>query len=203
MELDPVPVKRPKETRTWHETDVAVNNRHDTYANTYNKLSTKLSLAIFSPQNIMRIQTALRKVVLLRTKNKDNRGIDIGIQPGTSISNQLAAFYGNLRYCRMGNDIPDNQMGSLVRDINYNFLMEVLVPTVMNGLESKILYNSWALKVADPQPYGHNEKVVDKSVDLHQYHDDSLGGNYSNNDWNWGKMAMYDEPDSLYKRYPD
>lgn len=197
MELDPVPIKRQKETRTWHEIDAEVNNRSDTYANTYNKLSTKLSIAVFSSNNIKRIQNALRKYIFIKTK-----GIDIGLQPPASISKQLAGFYANLKYARLGNEINPDYINDLIRSINYDFLMEVLAPTVMNGLEAKELYSQWALKVPEPIGYGHNEKVVDKSIDMNQYHNDSLGGHYNNN-WDWSKMAMYDEPESLYKRYPD
>jgi hypothetical protein len=39
---------------------------------------------------------------------------------------------------------------------------------------------------------------------MFEYYDKSIGsGDYSNNSWRWGENSgMYDEPDSLYARYP-
>lgn len=192
------PEDRHTDTRPWNQQDQHSRNNSDTMSKIHNRLSTPLSLELFSRKNITRIQQALRKAIIMKTQNKNKKGIDIGIQPMSGISNELSKFYYDLKYSRM--EIPPDQIPVLVRDISFGCIRECLIPNVMNNIESRELYNSWALKVPEPIGYGHNEKVVDKSVDLHGYYDESLGGFYSN-DWNWSQSAMYDEPASLYKRY--
>ena len=139
----------------------------------------------------------------MSTSNRKTGSVDIGVQPSSAINSELANYYGNLRYMSM--EIPNKDVDRLVTKISHEFVINRLLPNVLDKLEEKQLYNGWAMKIPEPfvRPIADND--YDRSVNMEQYYDDSWGGYYAQKDrnWDWSKSAMYDEPESLWKRHPD
>jgi len=199
-ELDFVAIKRERETRTWNEIDHDNWDREDDHATIHQRKSNPLSRILFSKQNIQKIQYAVRKAVIKITQKNKGGSIDIGVQPASSITNELVNWYGNTKL--MNVDIPKDQLSAKVREVNHKFVINRLLPNVLGCIEDKQLYDGWAMKVPEPWLHPIADNDYDRTVNMEQYYDDSWGGHYKGKEWDWSQSALYDEPPSLYKRYP-
>jgi len=197
-DLDPSPVRRMPQSTTWDTLDSQI---HDASTRINHKLSTPLSAAMFSSENIVRIQYALRKAILQMTQKPGECGIDVGMQNKASIHNELQTWYDNRKYNRIS--YRSSEIPGVVKRLSYAFVTGHLIKCVMNSLEDKMLYESWALKVPEPMAFAESDNNYDRSVNMSGYWDESLGnGAFTKNNWDWSKFGMYDEPESIYKRYP-
>ena len=187
-------IKRIRDDRPWQLIDKHTGG-HDRYH------QSPLTRIILSDDNITKLQYAIRALVWKKTKLLNGEPLDIGLQNRASIYNELYAWYKNYKYSRI--DYAPEQIPPLVMKINYAFVTQVLWPNVKNHVEDRELYNEWALKVPDPIPRGISDNNYNSSVSLEAYYDDSLGSNgFSKGTWDWHKDGMYDEPESIYTRYP-
>jgi hypothetical protein len=197
-DLYPTPVRRMPQAASWNTIDSQI---HDESTRITHRLSTPLSSAMFSNENMVSIQYALRKAIILMTQKPGNCGVDVGMQNKASIHNELTTWYGNHKYNRI--NYKPSEIPGVVKKLNYAFVTKHLIKCVMNSLEDKILYESWALKVPEPMSFAETDNNYDRSVNMSGYWDESLGnGAFTKNNWDWSKSGMYDEPESLYKRYP-
>jgi hypothetical protein len=188
-------IHRVHDNRPWHVIDKHTGG-HDRYH------QSPLTRILLSEDNITKLQYAIRMLVWKKTKDNVGGPLDIGLQNRASIYNELYAWYKNYKYSRI--DYAPERVKPMLDKINYAFVTQVLWPNVKNHISDKELFDEWALKVPEPMQYGVNDNNYNSSVSLDGYHDNSIGSSgFSKGSWTWMQDGMYDEPESIYVRYPD